>query len=722
MNKLAPIILAFQVYCRGIFSFTSNSQALSAVNYQMQQIYGPFPNTTLLFPPSNEDGYISQITPGVDTSFIYQGLYVPSLYFVVAFISNLYNSSSYPRSSDDPLYWTSSINQIAFYYNPNEIYSVQLSETTLKDTLMVYGDSNFTFSSLDISFNITDNATVLQFVQLWNQTLTAPVLDFGKFNAALTTLWQSNAIVYTSSSVSNLDGEFFGAVGSVNSAAIFRGKFTLSNAAFSNNDISTIGKFSNSSNFTFSEVSGLAIVNQQLHLSSKKGTIQFGSLNITQVQINSLSPSSGSIDFIGASNFAVGYIPQSLDVLKFIPYLIPILIVIAIFALIAIRYSLKRLENRAGRDIQLGNLANPSEQADCFISNFPPNTQAANLALNSNNSIPTSMSDPGNSVTMLTIRKFVGFGFQGVKPRVIISKMENGQQEIEFNTYQECNIQSNACLKPRIFGSESPQPPPSFDTFGASQECYFEVKILSKDKENAKIALGFATCPYPPFRLPGYDQTSIAYHSDSGNVFWNNRENGTTCGPPIAVGDVLGIGYRIVEIPSYGDHILNQTVFYFTHNGIRIGDEFVTDGFYPDQIYPTLGTTGSCKLQAVFGPVDLVFNAPTVFVVDETITEVDTGLPTDQATIVVSANEPGHPPLPMRPLQAENEGIRLVHSNEQVNVQPADNTASIGNISEHQSSDAVPEYVLNINTTRYHDFSTDSQSANSAQIVLKLNE
>ncbi|KAJ3321882.1 Rsp5p-dependent ubiquitination, sorting of cargo proteins at the multivesicular body [Boothiomyces sp. JEL0866] len=604
----------------------------------MSQIYTSFPNTSLIFPKQSTNGYVFQITTASPTTFIFEPETLPSVWFVLGFISNLYNSSHYPRGQDDKFYWPASNNQIALYYIPTDSYSISLSETVIRDTLMLNGDSDFSFTSLSIAFNISNSDAVHHFVDKWNQTLSAPTPNYAAFNEDLKQLWMANSILYSSSSISNTSGTFSGTVASVNSAAAYTGSHTFQNATFDSLALSSIGTFSNSSNLTFSGVTGLAITNQILQITSQSGSLQFSNLNITQAQLASLSSKSGQVGFSGTSNYAVGYYPAPLDATKLLPYIIPILLVTAIVGLVAIRMNIKRLQDRAGRDIQLTSVANPNTRADRFLSSFPPNSQAAHLALNSDNALPVS-SEQHSSATMLLVRNFEGFDFVGIRPRVKISKMENGEQEIDFITYQECSIQSNACLKPRLFGTEHPQPPPSFDNFGASHECYFEVKILTKDKENAKIALGFATCPYPPFRLPGYDHTSIAYHSDTGNVFWNNRETGTACGPPITAGDILGIGYRIVDLPSYGNHILNQTVFYFTHNGIRIGDEFVTDGFYPDQIYPTIGTTGSCKLQLIFGPAESVFNDPTIFHVDETVLEMDHDHQTDQATNGLSATE-----------------------------------------------------------------------------------
>ncbi|KAJ3268635.1 Rsp5p-dependent ubiquitination, sorting of cargo proteins at the multivesicular body [Terramyces sp. JEL0728] len=254
--------------------------------------------------------------------------------------------------------------------------------------------------------------------------------------------------------------------------------------------------------------------------------------------------------------------------------------------------------------------------AQKFTGAYAPDSENAVLALNATSAIPESMQGIENAQTLLQIRKYDDYPFNS-NPVAEISKInqETGKQIVQFVTRTECSIQTNACMKPIILSDGDLQPPPAFEQGEASQECYFEVKLVSSVPGN--IGIGFASCPFPSFRLPGFAETSIGYHSKDGKVYQSDYdEKGVECGEPLAKDDILGAGYRIVEMERVGDHILNQTVFYFTRNGTRIGDEFVTEGFYPDKIYPTIGTTGNCSLEVTFGKLSEVFYPPTEFKVN----------------------------------------------------------------------------------------------------------
>ncbi|KAJ3253713.1 Rsp5p-dependent ubiquitination, sorting of cargo proteins at the multivesicular body [Boothiomyces macroporosus] len=253
-------------------------------------------------------------------------------------------------------------------------------------------------------------------------------------------------------------------------------------------------------------------------------------------------------------------------------------------------------------DHDLEDLQNSTEQtakyrADAFLAAYPPDSQAANEQLK-NQQIP--------NISMVQ-RNFYGFESDN-SPDIYISEMIEsvGIQVLEIKTKRECSLQCNAGLKQREF-DDYVSPPPSFNRV----ECkggFYQLGVIQMDP-GAVIAIGFATCPHPNFRLPGYDNYSIGYHS-SGKVFINDR--GKDC-IPFKVGDTVGIGYREVDLPRISNHTLNQTVFYFTHNGSRFGDEYLTDGFYPEHIFPTVGTTRNCKIMLEFGDPQVVFNPIPVY-------------------------------------------------------------------------------------------------------------
>ncbi|ESK87891.1 endosome protein [Moniliophthora roreri MCA 2997] len=121
---------------------------------------------------------------------------------------------------------------------------------------------------------------------------------------------------------------------------------------------------------------------------------------------------------------------------------------------------------------------------------------------------------------------------------------------------------------------------------------YWEVKMFDLP-EATNVAIGLSTKPYPPFRLPGLNRYSIAYHSN-GDKSHNYPFTATSFGSSLKEGDVLGIGYR----PRSG------TVF-FTRNGRKMDDAFT--GLNKWNLFPTIGADGPCSVHVNFGQAGFVF-------------------------------------------------------------------------------------------------------------------
>lgn len=111
--------------------------------------------------------------------------------------------------------------------------------------------------------------------------------------------------------------------------------------------------------------------------------------------------------------------------------------------------------------------------------------------------------------------------------------------------------------------------------------------------QSTNVAVGLATKPYPPFRLPGLNRFSVAYHS-TGEKSHNCPFTIAPFGPILKEGDVLGIGYR----PR------NGTVF-FTRNGRKMEDAFI--GLTRWNLFPTIGADGPCSIHVNFGQAGFVF-------------------------------------------------------------------------------------------------------------------
>lgn len=111
--------------------------------------------------------------------------------------------------------------------------------------------------------------------------------------------------------------------------------------------------------------------------------------------------------------------------------------------------------------------------------------------------------------------------------------------------------------------------------------------------ETTTVAVGLATKPYPPFRLPGLCRYSVAYHSN-GDKSHNYPFTAAPFGPSLKEGDVLGVGYR----PRTG------TVF-FTRNGRKTEDAFI--GLSRWNLFPTIGADGPCSVHVNLGQAGFVF-------------------------------------------------------------------------------------------------------------------
>ena len=122
---------------------------------------------------------------------------------------------------------------------------------------------------------------------------------------------------------------------------------------------------------------------------------------------------------------------------------------------------------------------------------------------------------------------------------------------------------------------------------------YWEVKMYDKPA-TTEVAIGLATKPYPSFRLPGWNKFSVAYFASDGFKSHNYPFTAASHGPPLAEGDVLGVGYR----PR------NGSVF-FTRNGRKMDDAYC--GLQRFNLFPTVGANGPCTLHINLGQAGFVF-------------------------------------------------------------------------------------------------------------------
>jgi SPRY domain len=190
---------------------------------------------------------------------------------------------------------------------------------------------------------------------------------------------------------------------------------------------------------------------------------------------------------------------------------------------------------------------------------------------------------PNSFPTDITLPQFLSIQEKGVSAwcfepdyETVNSLLVHARTEITFLPDPACSscVQSNLPL-PKL-----------------NEVYYWEVKMFDLP-ETTTVAVGLATKPYPPFRLPGHNRFSVAYHSN-GDKSYNYPFTSTQFGPSLKEGDVLGVGYR----PRTG------TVF-FTRNGRKTEDAFI--GLSRWNLFPTIGADGPCSVHVNLGQAGFVF-------------------------------------------------------------------------------------------------------------------
>ncbi|KAJ1972046.1 hypothetical protein H4R35_004893 [Dimargaris xerosporica] len=119
----------------------------------------------------------------------------------------------------------------------------------------------------------------------------------------------------------------------------------------------------------------------------------------------------------------------------------------------------------------------------------------------------------------------------------------------------------------------------------------FVVTVISKAPDTV-VAVGLASKPYPPFRLPGWNPESVGYHSDDGHKFYNDPMGGRPYGPTFGrSGDAIEVEYTTAS---------GQVVY--SVNGRSLGPAFFN---VRGPLYPTIGADGPCQLQVQYLPSQL---------------------------------------------------------------------------------------------------------------------
>ncbi|KAI9488507.1 concanavalin A-like lectin/glucanase domain-containing protein [Zychaea mexicana] len=125
---------------------------------------------------------------------------------------------------------------------------------------------------------------------------------------------------------------------------------------------------------------------------------------------------------------------------------------------------------------------------------------------------------------------------------------------------------------------------------------YFEITV-QEAKSDVVLSIGLSTKPYPLFRMPGWNNHSIGYHSDDGRKFIDDASGGQDYGPSWKKGDTVGCGYS----PTEGN-------VFFTKNGQMLGIAY--SSISPLNYYASLAADGHAKVNVNFGTRPFLYYPP----------------------------------------------------------------------------------------------------------------
>ncbi|GAA5832786.1 hypothetical protein JCM11251_005763 [Rhodosporidiobolus azoricus] len=193
---------------------------------------------------------------------------------------------------------------------------------------------------------------------------------------------------------------------------------------------------------------------------------------------------------------------------------------------------------------------------------------------------------PNSQPSEITLSQFLSIQEKGVSAWSFEPDYESNPSVVVVQRTEITFLDSTAADEPCSVLSNLPVPK-------LNETYYWECKMFELPAGTG-VSVGFATRPYPSFRLPGHSPHSLAYHSPDGFLSASHPFLSRSYGSPLAEGDTLGIGYR----PRTG------TVFY-TRNGRSLGDAFV--GFNKFNVFPCVGATGPATVHVNLGQAGFVF-------------------------------------------------------------------------------------------------------------------
>lgn len=116
---------------------------------------------------------------------------------------------------------------------------------------------------------------------------------------------------------------------------------------------------------------------------------------------------------------------------------------------------------------------------------------------------------------------------------------------------------------------------------------------------DAGIAIGFVAPPYPSWRLPGWERSSLAVHGDDGRRYVSDNTGGKDFTTSFQNGEVIGIGMRMR--PHQWQQGAVSVEAFFTREGREVGTWDVDEARDADEDADVTGLMGGYDILGAVG-------------------------------------------------------------------------------------------------------------------------
>ncbi|KAI8903296.1 hypothetical protein EDD86DRAFT_250401 [Gorgonomyces haynaldii] len=226
-------------------------------------------------------------------------------------------------------------------------------------------------------------------------------------------------------------------------------------------------------------------------------------------------------------------------------------------------------------------------KAHSFVNAYGPNSPKA-IAF----ALATSEMDPSSQYDKKELkfyeRSFNGLAYTGYTPTIDIwETLRKGEQYLQFVTPSQVSIQTRVPMRVKSLSDGILYQLHCEDW--PEETVHYDCKVI--ELSDAVFCVGLASCPYPPFRLPGQCAVSICVRS-TGTLLVEAGHTLERQFCKFGPGDTVTCGYSLSKSKEI-------TVFF------RIRDQAThvilsKDDLNILNIYPICGADGNCSVAAQF--------------------------------------------------------------------------------------------------------------------------